>query len=138
MQLVSLIYSSRKLGNMTLSQVVEMADKASLHNKSVQVTGQLLFRGGSFLQLLEGPIIEVSKLYNKICNDPRHSQCLLLRYVHISNRQFEDWNMRYVDLGLFTLPSHLGLVSSDIPSDPFPMNPDLVSELMLWCKEKAT
>lgn len=62
------------------------------------ITGVLLYRGGIFLQLLEGDQAEVSKIYEKIEKDPRHTNVIKL-FEEIKNpRIYSDWSMAYKEL----------------------------------------
>ena len=62
------------------------------------MTGVLCFSEGLFLQLLEGGRLPVSQLYNRIANDPRHRDVMLLSYEEIGERKFAGWSMGQVNL----------------------------------------
>jgi hypothetical protein len=71
--------------------------KARANNRKLGITGMLIHHGGSFLQILEGQEAEVTALYDKIAQDPRHSHVLRLFRTPIRLRSFGDWTMGYVD-----------------------------------------
>jgi hypothetical protein len=50
------------------------------------------------LQVLEGGRSPVSALYNRIANDPRHHDVVLLSYEEIGERSFASWSMGQVNL----------------------------------------
>ncbi|MCG3808270.1 MULTISPECIES: BLUF domain-containing protein [Psychrobacter] len=52
-----------------LSDIVSVSRK---HNPKSQITGIISYREGQYLQVLEGPYLEVDKLMSKIASDPRH------------------------------------------------------------------
>ena len=75
-----------------IDDILEVAAK---YNKENDITGILLFKGGIFVQLLEGPEENVKKLYGKICADLRHRNITLLVKQHDEERLFSDWSMGY-------------------------------------------
>ena len=62
------------------------------------MTGVLCFSDGLFLQVLEGGRLAVSQLYNRIANDTRHRDVVLLSYEEIGERKFAGWAMGQVNL----------------------------------------
>jgi hypothetical protein len=60
------------------------------------VTGSLLFSGGCFAQILEGPMHSVELIYRAIERDPRHTDVTLLFRKRVAERAFPDWSMRYI------------------------------------------
>jgi blue light- and temperature-responsive anti-repressor len=64
-------------------------------NRKCGVTGALLFNGEAFAQVLEGSRSAVESIYAKICEDPRHSQILLLESARAADRDFRNWTMAY-------------------------------------------
>jgi hypothetical protein len=94
-----LIYRSVSTDEFVSNETVrEIAEKGATNNRKQNITGLLVLTGREFLQVLEGPVVEVNALYQKICLDPRHNQVVLIKYELIRSRQFEDWSMRLVDL----------------------------------------
>lgn len=92
----ALIYLSKAAKPFTHEEVVELATKASIYNKTIEVSGFLTFRRSYFVQFLEGKKDDVLGLYAKIEKDPRHQ---LLKTVHVSEPErynFGEWNMRYI------------------------------------------
>lgn len=76
----------------------DLAEKASSNNLELGVTGLLLLTGDQILQVLEGPGRFVNQLYNRIINDPRHTEVELISYERVDAALFYDWNMRFMDL----------------------------------------
>jgi len=59
----------------------------------------LMTSGGIFYQVLEGPIEEVDRLFQKIAVDPRHKDVLVLSVQEeVEDRQFPSWDMKKVNL----------------------------------------
>jgi len=69
--------------------------QARANNQRHELTGALLYRGGRFVQILEGPEESVRSRFAVIAVDPRHTNVQLLRQVHISRRQFPEWTMGF-------------------------------------------
>ena len=96
--LVRLIYASRAaeaLGAEALSAIMKAA---RAHNANAGITGVLVHSDGIFLQLLEGGRNAVSRLYNRIAADTRHTDVVLLGYEEIAERRFAGWAMGQVNL----------------------------------------
>lgn len=106
-QMLSLIYSSvatRQLDAGDLTQLLEQSRRA---NARTDVTGMLLFRNGYFLQLLEGPDIEVRTKLRTIKQDERHTKVTVLIEDLIQHRQFPNWTMGFpADRDLVDVPGY--------------------------------
>ena len=57
----------------------------------------LVFREGSFLQVLEGKDDTVLALYSRLENDSRHTNVKMLLRSEIEERSFGDWKMGFFD-----------------------------------------
>lgn len=66
------------------------------NNRMVDITGFLLAQDGLFLQLLEGPALEVRKTFNRIAEDSRHDHVGIISDAPASVRLFKQWNMAAV------------------------------------------
>ena len=53
-------------------EIQHILDCAKRNNPALNVTGALLYSGGYFCQLLEGPKQALEDLFEKICRDDRH------------------------------------------------------------------
>jgi hypothetical protein len=96
--LVRLMYASRATSSINQEALSAILKKSRLHNPALGVTGVLCFSEGLFLQLLEGGRLPVSQLYNRIANDTRHRDVMLLSYEEIGERRFAGWSMGQVNL----------------------------------------
>jgi Sensors of blue-light using FAD len=97
--LVRLMYASRATEPLRPESLHAIMKKSTANNPSAGVTGVLCFSGQIFLQVLEGGRMQVSKLYNRIAQDPRHRDVVLLNYEEIPERSFASWAMGQVDMG---------------------------------------
>lgn len=91
MRIRQLIYVSDLVGD--AAQLSTILESSVRHNQTDGLTGMLLYSGGNFLQVLEGPPESVQSTYNRICRDPRHKNCLVLLEQDVPERQFSRWSM---------------------------------------------
>lgn len=95
---LEVIYVSSAVQLFTTEQLVELVRSAKEFNSAHGITGMLLHRDGSFMQVLEGPEPKVRSVVAKIKRDPRHSGMLVLIERKVDTRQFPDWSMGFRDL----------------------------------------
>jgi hypothetical protein len=93
------MYASRAAESVRPETLSAILKKSTQNNPGVGITGVLCFSGNIFLQVLEGGRSQVSKLYNRIAQDPRHSEVVLLSYDEIDERSFAGWSMGQVNMG---------------------------------------
>ncbi len=91
----SLVYRSVAMPEFTLDQIQEMLIKAQENNRTLRITGCLLYHQGEFIQYLEGNQYRVLTLFDKIKADPRHKIVELLSYEERDDRVFSSWDMAY-------------------------------------------
>ena len=96
--LVRLMYASRAADSVNQNELVAILKKSKVNNADIGVTGVLCFSAGIFLQVLEGGRLPVSALYNRIANDPRHHDVVLLSYEEVDERRFAGWSMGRANL----------------------------------------
>lgn len=118
--LVRLLYASITPTEINSTMLESILEKSRSHNPAAGVTGILCYSGRSFLQVLEGNRGEVSKLYNKIVLDSRHSDVEILLFEDISERRFSSWTMGQVNLSKVN-PSTLLKYSAKPTIDPHSM-----------------
>ncbi|MCS6988049.1 MAG: BLUF domain-containing protein [Chloroherpetonaceae bacterium] len=96
MQLYRLVYYSEAIDGLSLQDVKSIAEKASVKNASLFISGGLLYCEGKFLQVLEGGIHPVNKLFATILQDKRHKNINLIEFARVKRRAFEGWEMSLV------------------------------------------
>jgi len=116
--LVRLMYASRAADPMDHEALGAIMKRARAHNPQVGVTGVLCYSGGIFLQVLEGGRLPVSQLYNRIAQDARHRDVVLLRYEEIGERRFAGWAMGQVNMNMLN-PALLLKYSETATLDPY-------------------
>ncbi len=94
LDLVSLSYVSDATEEFGILALMQLVDKASRRNKSLNITGVLSFDNRRFGQILEGKPKDVELLWEAIQRDPRHSNVVSLGMKRINSRRFANWSMR--------------------------------------------
>ena len=116
--LVRLMYASRATETVRPETLTAILRKSTQNNPLVGVTGVLCFSGSVFVQVLEGGRQQVSKLYNRISQDPRHTDVVLLSYEEIDERSFAGWSMGQVNMNRLN-PALLLKYSEAAVLDPY-------------------
>ena len=116
--LVRLMYASRAHETVRPEVLNAILKKSTQNNPAAGVTGVLCFSGNIFLQVLEGGRSQVSKLYNRIAQDPRHTDVVMLSYEEIEERRFAGWAMGQVNMGRLN-PALLLKYSEAAVLDPY-------------------
>ncbi|MES2992293.1 MAG: BLUF domain-containing protein [Pseudomonadota bacterium] len=116
--LVRLMYASRATETVRPEMLNAILKKSTHNNPAVGVTGVLCFSGDIFLQVLEGGRTQVSRLYNRIAQDPRHQDVVLLSYDEIDERSFAGWAMGQVNMSRLN-PALLLKYSEAAVLDPY-------------------
>ena len=116
--LVRLLYASRAKVPLTPDVIDAILQTSRKGNPATGITGLLCHNGDIFMQVLEGGREAVSALYNRIANDPRHTDVILLRYEEISERRFASWSMGQVNLARVN-PAILLKYSTKAELDPY-------------------
>lgn len=68
---------------------------ARANNRLNGLTGALIYHGGRFAQILEGPADKVRERFASIAADPRHRGVQMMRETTIHERQFPQWTMGF-------------------------------------------
>lgn len=124
--MISLIYVSSAVRLFTDAELVELLRVSRENNQQENVTGMLLYKGGNFLQVLEGPEEAVLRLYQKISQDPRHVDVMQLIKESIQERHFPDWSMGFQNVDQLSpedLPGFTLFLEDDFASEAFRQNP---------------
>lgn len=70
---------------------------ARRQNRQRQITGALLYTGGHFAQLIEGPAVPLAETMAIIAADRRHDAVTRLIDDEITQRRFGDWSMAFLE-----------------------------------------
>jgi hypothetical protein len=120
--MIRLLYISdatKGINEETVNAVLKSAEK---NNPLLGITGLLVFGGGVFAQILEGPEQAVLQKYVKIMSDRRHRNCRLVYITTTGERIFKDISMAALE----ALPMELEHIveldahrTETIPADAF-------------------
>lgn len=91
-------YVSTQTNPMSTDELLALLTRAREANARLGITGLLLHRGDSFFQILEGGRDEVLSLYAKISADPRHQRVEVVTEGPITSREYNDWQMAFIEL----------------------------------------
>jgi hypothetical protein len=101
--LYRLAYCSRNQIRGTSDGIRQEIEKILLasrrNNPPAGITGALLFNEGLFAQVLEGPLPAIERTFERIQQDPRHSDVTVLQSGPCENREFGDWSMAFAATG---------------------------------------
>jgi len=78
-------------------EVEQILTVSRRQNQLRGVTGLLLFSGGHFAQLLEGPAPALQSTMAAIEADPRHHLVTRLLEAPLAERRFKDWSMAFFE-----------------------------------------
>lgn len=105
--LASVVYTSRAVGRFGDDDLAALLEHSRRNNARLGLSGMLLYRERSFLQVLEGPWLQVWDRMSFIEADPRHSDVTILIADRVHERQFAEWSMAF--------PYHAGVVAESAP-----------------------
>lgn len=95
--LVQCIYMSAAVRPFDADALKALLAKARAHNERDGLSGMLLYAGGSFFQVLEGPAAAVDATYRRIQADSRHDALVMLVRERVKERSFADWTMGFYE-----------------------------------------
>jgi hypothetical protein len=95
--LVQIIYVSTATPPFTRAQLVGLLAQARANNHARRISGLLVYDEGFFLQVLEGPEADVDALFAHVERDPRHCNIRLLLRQTLTQKEYHDWSMGFVD-----------------------------------------
>lgn len=110
-QIVYISFASESFDAESDYGVDDILAKAHDYNTKHNITGMLLYKGGVFLQLLEGEHKDIEHVFGRIALDLRHEGIKILVKQEAQERLFSHWTMAYKKMDELDL----GLVSSIIP-----------------------
>jgi hypothetical protein len=137
--LVSAVYISSACGDMTDQQLADLLEISRENNKKRGITGMLLYRGGDFMQVIEGPAANIEHLLKALAADKRHRGMLILKKGVIPERQFGDWQMAFRDLNgvdAKNMEGYSPFMESGFQASEFKDKPNLSYKLLLQFKER--
>lgn len=80
------------------SEIRDILAAANKNNPKLGVTGALLYSGGYFCQVIEGPQDVLEELFETIQMDDRHKSVTVLHFEPIESRGFTNWAMAFAGI----------------------------------------
>jgi len=93
-----LLYISNTDDDFPQAELERILATSRRNNVPLGLTGMLLYLGGAFLQVLEGPAESVEKIYTRIRSDSRHWEAQTLLESDVQHRAFGAWSMGFHEL----------------------------------------
>ena len=93
-----MFYISRATRPMSRGELEDLLHGARARNVARDITGMLLYDGGHFAQVVEGPQETVRRLFQSIQRDQRHSEVVVICEGPVEQRDFPGWAMGYSNL----------------------------------------
>jgi methanogenic corrinoid protein MtbC1 len=75
------------------SDLETLVSRARARNRSLGITGMLLFEDGQYFQTLEGPPDALETIWSSVERDPRHRNIEVLSQHLVPARLFSDWDL---------------------------------------------
>lgn len=141
MSLIAQVYVSYASRKISEDELKDILTKARQNNIERNITGLLLYRGGFFMQALEGKKEDVDYIYGKIKLDARHSNMWILYRREIKSRTFADWSMGFHIIGDDTLRSLDGFsefLETPLSIDFFVQNSSYATTLLENFRDKES
>jgi Sensors of blue-light using FAD len=135
-----MMYVSSAVTPFSQPELVELLTLCREKNEKLGITGMLLYKDGSFMQLLEGEETTLRELYTVISRDERHCGILMLHKGFQEERQFTGWSMGFRDLNspeTHALPGYNEFLNTPLTGDEFSSNPGRCWKLFHMFKENA-
>ncbi len=112
-----LIYASSATRLLSAEELRQIHVDAVRGNAQRGITGFLLYRGGNFMQILEGDEPVVRRVFENIRGDSRHKDIYVLKEGHHGTRHFERFAMGFVNMdSLPGLPRYADVLRDSLDS----------------------
>lgn len=92
------LYVSTATRELATPELLTLLKKTRTNNQAHGLTGMLLYRGGNFMQALEGPPDLVDATLARIRADPRHIDVTVITDAVEPARHFAQWQMGFAHL----------------------------------------
>jgi hypothetical protein len=119
---------------MTLDGLAELLEVSRRKNAELGISGMLLYKDLSFLQVIEGPHEAIRTLYQTIRVDDRHGRVRVLFEEPVAAREFADWSMGFQNLDgedLSTFDGYTDLMQSGDSARRFFEHPTRAKRLLM-------
>ncbi len=114
--LYRLVYTSFRKEFCDDLEIKKILESCKKNNPGRGITGILLHSDSRFIQYMEGSREDVTALYEKIKNDPRHTSINQRNFEKIEERVFPSWEMGYRDVSRRNIEFHTDISDEDMES----------------------
>ncbi len=128
-----MVYVSSASHLMSADELMAILTVSRIRNTMNNVTGMLLYKDGSFMQVLEGEEAAITKTFDRIGKDSRHRGIIILCKEKADSRSFDGWSMGFRSVNNADLKDIPSLVDfrSDRFTDPSVVNnPHIAMKLL--------
>lgn len=135
--LVQLIYASTATQPFSDEDLANLLWKAREKNRHNGITGMLVYRDSTFLQVLEGEEPAIDAVWDIIAADSRHDNLVVIRRAPLEAREFPDWSMGFchaAEMDWSPLPGYNGLFDTDFSPAALVVKPGQARSLLLSMK----
>lgn len=127
--LQQLIYMSVSSKDLALEDLEKILNASRANNLEKNITGLLVVKGKTFLQVLEGESEIIKPLFQKLKEDQRHHDISIISWDVIEKRDFPHWSMGFKNLA--TIPNHSELLDlSKLDISKLSTRPSLIHDLI--------
>jgi Sensors of blue-light using FAD len=93
-----IVYTSTAVEDLSFAEIKRLLLSARRRNRSLGVSGMLVFHDRTFLQAIEGEQRAVNEVFARIASDHRHQDIEVLhRGPGFDQRLFGEWSMGFAD-----------------------------------------
>jgi len=136
----NLVFSSKAFRPLTHDDLFLLLSQSRKNNRSLNISGMLLYNHNRFIQTMEGERDVVVNLYSKIRNDMRHKEVKIELENEIEERLFSDWSMSFFDADeteKYNIPGFSRFLENDFGVDPLYKSENHALDLLLDFKQSA-
>lgn len=137
MNLTTLVYVSSAVKILTDLELAEILKVSVRNNIKNNITGMLVYKGGNFMQVLEGDEVAVSQTHAKIVSDPRHRGLITLVNRPLTERVFDTWAMGFKNADKLSIAENKhcsDFLDSSLTDERYVKNPSQAVRLLLTFK----
>lgn len=136
--MISLIYVSSAVHVMNTDELLEILKVSRRNNGTNNINGLLLYKGGNFMQVLEGSEAAVTSLYETIKMDVRHKDIILISTEKIQTRQYSTWEMGFQNLDEPAIQHEAGFsqfLQDEFTAEKYRQDPSLANIMLLTFRD---
>ena len=93
--MIRLVYVSNSPDTLSKEELISILRTNSEKNQREEITGLLVYEGGDFMQVLEGPEQRVNQLMERIKKGSQYGRVNVLLREEVEERYFPKWSMAF-------------------------------------------